>query len=125
MLLESILIYGRTVYAHLLCTLSVPPLQSVIGGHSLLLGPARVGRKSLAQVAAMMMKACVFTVDPPGLIGGKPFHEVLQDACLCAGIDQRQTVLIVDSGYLKSMGSWRDLIITMSEGVWLCKSLHS
>ena len=99
-------------------------LQTISGGHGLLLGPARVGRKTLAQLAAVIAGATVFTMDKNVIMKGKEFCHVLRDACCSAGVEQKQTVLIVDSTCVDSMRDWRDLIEVMSEGIYYSLCLY-
>ena len=92
----------------------------ILGGHALLLAPARVGRRTLAHLAAMLMGACVFVVDGRVRQGGKSFRELLHDACCSAGVMQQQTVLIIDSTCVSDIQEWRDLVTVMGEGVCVC-----
>ena len=65
-----------------------------------------------------MAGATVFTMNKTVVMDGRTLCCVLRDACCSAGVDQKHTVLIVDSTCVDNMGDWRDLVTVMSEGVW-------
>ena len=88
------------------------------------MGQRGVGRKTAVRMAAELQCATVYAI---GQQEDKDLPTIMRDACMCAGLDKKKTVLLVDLVLLKKEEQhWETLLQLMREGnilsmMWACK----
>ena len=81
------------------------------------MGQRGVGRKTAVKLAAELQNAVVYAIGCEGQLEDKDPLTVMRDACMCAGLDKKKTVLLVDSVFVKKEERcWETLLQLMREG---------